>query len=161
MRCDVHDRKDPQVANSFRLRGIAAVVIATTGIVAMSACGETDSGDSGSDSGTGTESSTSKDAGSEDATADVSTPALVVEGDPAFASYYAEVTVTNNSEERSDYKIVIVAESADGVTTIGEATTYITGLEPGEVKTDRAMFYVDIPADAVLRTSEVHRDASF
>jgi hypothetical protein len=159
----VHERKDPQVANSSRLRGIAAIVIATIGIGAMSACGETDSGDSNSNSNSdsGTESSTSKEAGSEDATADVSAPTLVVEGDPAFASYYAEVTVTNNSEERSDYKIVIVAESADGVTTIGEATTYITGLEPGEVKTDRAMFYVDIPADAVLRTSEVQRDASF
>ena len=147
------------MGNNSKLRAIAAIVIATIGTVAMSACGETDSGDSDKD--TGTKSSVSEGAGSEDAAADVSAPTLVVEGDPEFASYYAEVTVTNNSEERSDYKIVIVAESADGGTHISEATTYITGLEPGEVKTDRAMFYKDIPADAVLRTSEVHRDASF
>lgn len=146
------------MGNHIKLRGIAAIVIATIGIVAMTACGETDSGNSDKD--TGTKSSVSEGAGSEDATADVSAPALVVEGDPEFASYYAEVTVTNNSEERSDYKIVIVAESSDGVTPISEATTYITGLEPGEVTTDRAMFYEDILADAVLRTSEVHRDPS-
>lgn len=65
------------------------------------------------------------------------------------------VTITNISEETGSFWVTIVAESADGSTQYGTASVIVNELKPGQSATDTAVFFEDVPADAVLSVSDV------
>lgn len=136
----------------------AAVLFAA---VALAASGETDD-DSGADGDAdeSAENDISQGAGSADASADVSDPQVIREGEGDLSIVYGEVTITNNSSERSDYFVTIVAESPDGATRHDETLVMVVDLEPGQSSTERGIFTSDIPEDAALKITEVQRTAS-
>jgi hypothetical protein len=144
------------------MRGIAVAAAVLFGVVALAASGETDddSGGSDGDAGDATDNDVSQGGGSADASADVSVPQIVREGEGEFGIAYGEVTITNNSSERSDYFVTIVAESPDGATRHDETVVMVIDLEPGQSTTERGMFPSDVPDDAVLKLTEVQRTAS-
>lgn len=142
------------------MRGTALVVAVLFGVVALAASGETDDDSDGGDAGDATEDDVSQGAGSADASADVSEPQVVREGQGELGIVYAEVTITNNSSERSDYFVTIVAESPDGATRHDETLVSVIDLDPGQSTTERGPFTADVPDDAVLKLTEVQRTAS-
>ncbi|MFJ3405060.1 DUF4190 domain-containing protein [Promicromonospora sp. NPDC090134] len=67
------------------------------------------------------------------------------------------VTVTNSGARTFDYFIDVVAESKDGKTTYETGTALVRALKPGRTAETTVDFFVDLPADAVVRTELVER----
>jgi len=147
------------VQNRSRFRGIAIGFALLFAVAAMAASGETDD-DSGSDDSDEQSDDVSQGAGSADASADVSAPEILREGEGELGISYGQVTITNNSSERSDYFVTIVVESPDGATRHDETIVTVMGLEPGQATTERGAFTKELPADAVAKVIEVQRTAS-
>ncbi|MGV3760745.1 MAG: hypothetical protein ACO1PW_14550, partial [Actinomycetota bacterium] len=63
-------------------------------------------------------------------------------GDPWLE---AEIRVTNNSSERSNYSVDVIFESEDGATQYGSGSAYVNGLAPGQTKTEVASSLEDVP----------------
>lgn len=150
----------PIVNSKSKMRGIAVGAAVLFAAVALAASGDGDSDSADGDAEDATENDVSQGVGSADASDDVSDPQVVREGEGDLGIVYGEVTITNNSSERSDYFVTIVAESPDGATRHDETMVSVTGLEPDQSATERGLFTSDIPDDAALRTTEVQRTAS-
>ena len=95
--------------------------------------------------------------GSADASADV------VLGEGAadeFGLVQVPLTVTNNSEKRSDYFITVAANGPDG-TRLDETLVSVLGLEPGQGAAETATFFkTDLPEGLTFVVLEVQRTAS-
>lgn len=139
-----------QSSSKFRRFAIVAVLIAAVLATAASGEEETSTNEDGVSTGLGTA----------DASADVSAPTIVREGEAGFEIVYGEVVVKNNSSKRSDYFVTVVAESPDGSVRHDETMVSVMGLEPDQSATERGILLKDIPADAVLKVQEVQRTAS-
>jgi len=146
--------------HTSKARAVALVIVALVAIGATTASGSETSSDSGSSSGSSSDSGTSKGLGSSDATADVTGPTIVREGEGGFETVSAQVTITNNSSKRSDYFVTAVAESPDHKTRYDETMVSVTALDPGQTSTEKGIFLKDVPADAVVKVTEVQRTAS-
>ena len=79
--------------------------------------------------------------GSQDATADIGTPTMAAPD--AIGVSYIKIPVTNNSSGRSDYRIELVIESADGATQLDTATAFVTSSKPGSPPPPRRWFNPD------------------
>ena len=133
---------------------VAGVVVIAS--IAMVASGEEKAAD---DKGTGT--TISQGLGSKDASADVTAPAIVREGEAPFTLTYATANITNNSTEASDYFVTIAVESPDGSTRYDETMLMVQSLEPGQTSSQKGIVTkTDIPADAVAVVKEVQRTAA-
>jgi hypothetical protein len=137
---------------SSRFRRIAFAVVLITAVIATAASGEEEASTNAD--------GVSKGLGTTDASADVSAPTIVREGEGDFVIAYGQVAVTNNSSKRSDYFVTVVAESPDGSVRHDETMVSVMGLEPNQTSTEKGIFTKDIPADAVLKVQEVQRTAS-
>lgn len=67
------------------------------------------------------------------------------------------VTVTNSGPRTFDYFIDVVVESKDGRTTYDTGTAFVRAVKPGATAETSVDFFVDIPADAVVRVELVER----
>lgn len=104
--------------------------------------------------------SVSQGYGSKDASADV-----VVSGPADNSNQFmteVPITVTNNSEKRSNYAIDVVAESADGSVQYETGFAYVENLEPGQSALETVVFFKPI-ADpgANYRVVTVSRTAAY
>ena len=152
--------------HTSKARAVALVIVALVAIGATTASGSDTT--TGSDSKTGPTSSSpgvtgttvSKGLGSSDASADVTDPTIVREGDADLQNVSAQVTITNNSSKRSDYFVTVVAESPDHKTRYDDTVVSVTALDPGQSTTEKGLFLKEIPADAVVRVTQVQRTAS-
>ncbi|MFD6446134.1 DUF4190 domain-containing protein [Promicromonospora sp. NPDC060204] len=67
------------------------------------------------------------------------------------------VTVTNSGTRTFDYFVDVVVESKDGKTTYDTSTAVVEGVKPGRTAETTVDFFVDLPADAVVRVELVER----
>jgi hypothetical protein len=95
--------------------------------------------------------------GSKDASEDVTE--LICTNNDALDWAEGELSVTNNSSERSDYGITVVIESPDGSTQIDEGFAFITGLEPGQ-STKSDVVFTEPLGDGKCRVTEISRTAA-
>lgn len=65
-----------------------------------------------------------------------------------FDTVEVKVTLTNNSDNVSDYTATIVFESPDGKQQYGTGALFVTELEPGQTKEEQIMMLDTLPADA-------------
>jgi hypothetical protein len=94
--------------------------------------------------------------GSKDATADVKLGAI---GETSYGSPSVKLTVTNNSEKRSNYSIEVVLER--GNEQLDEGSAYIQNLDPGQVKNEEIVFFsADDVSSAKVRIVTVDRTAA-
>jgi hypothetical protein len=137
---------------------IAVLVFAT--LIPLTAC------DPGSDSTTTSPSSanTTVDSGvgSKDATADVKIGTTFEVDSIGVPS--VDVTITNNSDKKSDYYITVTLNTADGSEQLDDGVVFVDGLKPGQVKKDQIVFIgmVDekLPKNAIVTLETVQRTAS-
>lgn len=106
----------------------------------------------------GSDDEISQGLGSQDASADVKLGKVVIDPDLGWTT--AKVTVTNNSDGKSDYWIELVAESEDGSEQYDTAFVMVSGLKPGQKKSEEATFFEDIPEGAIVKFTEIQRTAS-
>jgi hypothetical protein len=96
--------------------------------------------------------------GSKDATADVT--AMHLTAPDAIGFSYANVTITNHSEGRSNYYIELSVESFSGSTQYDTTFVAVNDLEPGQTTTAKSMPISHVPALAVARVKTVQRTAA-
>lgn len=65
-----------------------------------------------------------------------------------FDTVEVKVTLTNSSDNRSDYMATVVFESPDGKTQYGTGALFVEGLEPGQTKVENVMMFDSLPASA-------------
>ena len=143
------------------------ISIALVASVAAVASGSESDGGSGSskDSGSSSASSDSKDSGGETSAGeagevdDVKVNTCGKDDTLGFAQ--ANITVTNDSSENSDYLIEITFTSKDGKTQIGTGNTIISNLANGQSKTEDVSALEDTDQTEIVCTvSSVDRYAS-
>lgn len=93
--------------------------------------------------------------GSQDASGDVVLGTPVT--DEAAGMVTVPITVTNNSEKRSNYSIDVSAETADGATQLDTTFAYVENVEPGQSAQGEAVFFKSFPAGTVFVVKEVSR----
>jgi len=155
--------------HTSKTRAVALVITALVAIAATTASGsdastgsdsKTDPTSSSADSTGTTGTTVSKGVGSSDASADVTDPTILREGDADLQNVSAQVTITNNSSKPSDYFVTVVAESPDHKTRYDDTVVSVNALDPGQSTTEKGLFLKEIPADAVVRVTQVQRTAS-
>jgi hypothetical protein len=77
----------------------------------------------------------------------------------AIGMTYLLVTVTNQSEKRSDYYIEITADAVDG-SRVDFTNVAVYSLDPGQTTQESALFTNDLPPDVTFRVVQVQRTAS-
>jgi len=85
---------------------------------------------------------------------------LIACTDDALGFVQADLEATNSSSKKSDYLVTVAIESADGKTKYGDATAYITGVEPGQTAKQTASAFDKAEPGYVCRISDVNRSAS-
>lgn len=142
----------------FSLVGLVTAVVVAAAVAVADEATSTPEGtySQQEDSGTQNDSEISQGLGSADASGDV-TLGAVSAGDGVTE---VVVNVKNNSSEPSDYSIELAAESRDGAEQYDTAFVFISGLKPGQSKSDKAAFLSSIPSDAVIKVTEIQRTSS-
>lgn len=80
-----------------------------------------------------------------------------------YLGHKAQIRVTNHSSKASDYSIEMAFESADGSEQFGTGHAFISGLEPGQSKTDDVVSLESNAgsAPATCKLTEVNRHEAF
>ena len=145
-------------------RKVLIISIALVASVAAVASGSESDGGSGSTKDSTASSSDSKDSGKTSAgdageVDDVKVNSCGKDDTLGFAQ--ANITVTNDSAEASDYLIEITFTSKDGKTQIGTGNTIISNLANGQSKTEDVSALEETDqAEIVCTVSSVDRYAS-
>lgn len=140
------------------------ISVALIACVATVASGSESDGGTGDkkDSGSSSSSSASDEktaAGDADEVDDVKVNSCGKDATLGFAS--ANITVTNDSSDPSDYLIEITFTSKDGTTQIGTGNAIISNLTNGQTKTEDVSSLEDAgDAEIVCTVSKVDRFAS-
>lgn len=72
-----------------------------------------------------------------------------------FDTVEVKVTLTNSSDNRSDYMATVVFESPDGKTQYGTGALFVEGLEPGQTKVENVMMLDSLPKSAKQITARL------
>jgi hypothetical protein len=158
----VYVQQQKKKGGCLKFGAIGAAILVLLIIIAAIASGGGEDDDPGSGSNTteapgDTEPEVDAGIGSSDATEDV---AISRCGLDEFGYAEAELTVTNNSSEPSDYFIEVAFESADGSTRIGEGNAVVTALASGQSATEVAGGFEEGPEGMTCRLLTVQRTAS-
>ncbi len=143
----------------FWLLGIIVIVI---GVIALSSGGGGDDDKkvdtAGESTDTNNDSGSVASAGENDEVDDVKIDTCGRDDTTNFGK--AAITVTNNSSDPSSYAIEIKFESADGKTSHGTGSAFITQLNNGQTQMEEVLSFADFPDGGVCTIADVERLAS-
>lgn len=131
-----------------RLKLIAIALVGVVGLLALVGSAEEDGGSgdaASSDGGGGNGGGNGGNSGAADEVDDVEITACEVD---QFNFLTAELQVTNNSSEASDYFIDVTFESRNGNEQFGTGLATVTNLRPGQTRTLEAASIDEAPAGA-------------
>lgn len=147
--------------NKLTVTAATVLALLLTGCGDLESSSDTTAADSGgSDPTTNPADGVSQGVGSKDASGDVTGVELVQAGDEFFSYTEVKVSVTNNSEKRSNYMIEVSVESPDGSTRHESTSVYVENLEPGQSTTETATLMENPPEGSVAKVKTVERLAS-